>query len=227
MVMTLLRTSRGQAPLHAARTRRSRPALQGVLATLGATVIAAHAAPAPDMDCKSARSSSVDAAVCASPVLTRLDRETRRLYALATATAGASANAISAGQGDWLAQRDACVSRADAAKCLRERYLSRIAAIRSESTAARSGARGLSLGPFEFRCPGPDSGVFRITYANVDPSLAFVTAGGTSYVLTQARSGSGARYEGEGALFWEYQGEARWRAAVDGVETTCKRVATG
>jgi uncharacterized protein len=168
---------------------------------------------------------SPDAAVCGSPLLGRLDRELQRLYDLATSpAAGASARTISAGQRAWSAEREKCMRGPDIAVCMRDVYLQRIAAIRAESSAARGGGRGASLGPFEFKCPGTPASIIRITYANVNPSLALVTVDGKPYVLTQARSGSGARYEGQGALFWEHQGEARWRAAADGVESTCKRV---
>ena len=45
--------------------------------------------------------------------------------------------------------------------------------------------------------------------------------GGRGYLLQQQRSGSGARYEGDGTLFWEAQGEARWRATTGTPETVC------
>jgi len=194
------------------------------LVLVPAVVVAATAA-GPSVVCKSAPANTPDATVCGSPLLTRLDRELQRLYELATAPeTGASARMVSDGQRAWLAERDGCMRDADAAACMRELYLERIAAVRSESAPARGGGRGASLGPFEFRCPGTTPRIIRITYANVNPSLAVIAMDGKFYVLSQARSASGGRYEGQGALFWEHQGEARWRAAADGIESTCKRI---
>ena len=166
--------------------------------------------------------------MCRTPMLTRLDAELTRLYALATGPkAGAPATAIRNQQAAWLSQREACVKSKTQLECVRDLYLARIASIRAASRSARAAdPKGISLGPFAFRCEGLDA-TLNITYVNADPGLAWITIKDQSYALVQQRSGSGARYEGNGTLFWEHQGEARWRGTTNIPEITCQRAAVG
>ena len=195
-----------------------------MLCTFALTAAAAD----PTAGCKTAKLRSIERLMCSSPLLLRLDAELTRLYAVATAPkSGAAASAIRKQQGEWLTQRAACVKSKTQADCVRDLYLARIAAIRVQSRQARSADdKGISLGPFAFQCEGIDSAL-AITYVNADPGFAWVTIKDQAYPLVQQRSGSGARYEGDGTLFWEHQGEARWRGTTNSPEVTCKRVATG
>jgi uncharacterized protein len=205
---------------------RPLPRLVSLLAL--ACVCSAVFAADPPADCKATKARSLERLMCRSPMLTRLDAELTRVYTLATAPkAGAAGSAIRQQQVDWMAQRAACVTSATQATCVRDRYLERIAAIRAQSRLARSAdSKGISLGPFAFRCETLDA-VLDISYVNVDPGLAWVTIKDQSYPLVQQRSGSGARYEGDGTLFWEHQGDARWRGTTSAPEVTCSRVTTG
>ena len=178
----------------------------------------------PAVDCKTAKLRSIERLMCRSPMLTSLDKELTRLYALATASRpGTAAATISKEQAGWLSQRSACTKNKIQAECVRDLYVARIASIREQSKAARAAdTKGISLGPFAFQCESIDAPL-NITYVNADPGLAWVTIKDRSYPLVQQRSGSGARYEGVGTLFWEHQGEARWRATTNMPEVTCKR----
>jgi len=178
----------------------------------------------PPTDCKTAKLRSIERLMCRSPMLQRLDQEVTRLYALATAPkTGAAAPAVRQQQSAWVTQRADCVKSKTQAQCVRDVYLARIAAIRAQSTPARSAdGKGISLGPFAFKCEGVDARL-DMTFVNVDPGLAWGTIKDRSYPLIQQRSGSGARYEGDGTLFWEHQGEARWRDTTNSPEVTCKR----
>jgi uncharacterized protein len=166
--------------------------------------------------------------MCRSPALTQLDAELSRLYALATSPkAGGAAAAIRGQQPAWLAQREACAGSKTQEDCVRDLYLGRIAAIRSQSRRAREAdGKGISLGPFAFRCEGVQAPL-AIVYLNTDPGLAWVTIKNQAYPLVRQRSGSGARYEGDGTLFWEHQGEARWRGTTNSPETACQRSPAG
>ena len=201
-----------------------RAATLGTLALTAATAAAAD----PNADCAAAQLRSIERLMCRSPMLTRLDAELSRVYALATGPrAGAPAAAIRNGQPAWLAQRAACVRSRTQEECVRDLYLARIAAIRTQSRQARAADKnGISLGPFAFRCDGIDAAL-DITYVNAAPSLAWVTIKEQTYPLVQQRSGSGARYEGNGTLFWEHQGEARWRGTTNTPEVTCTRAPRG
>jgi uncharacterized protein len=137
--------------------------------------------------------------------------------------AGAAARSIRTQQPAWVALRADCAKSKTQAQCVRDVYLARIAAIRAQSKVARStDDKGISLGPFAFKCDGADAPL-DMTFVNVDPGLAWGTIKDRSYPLIQQRSGSGARYEGDGTLFWEHQGEARWRGTTNSPEVICKR----
>ena len=55
-----------------------------------------------------------------------------------------------------------------------------------------------------------------------DTGCAAVNAGGQSYRLGSAISGSGARYSDGTTQFWEHQGEATLEGAAGGPYTECK-----
>ena len=176
-------------------------------------------------DCKNVSPKSIDLVICKSAMLSALDTELNRVYALATGpTSGGTASTVRSQQAPWLATRSACMKSKTRVACVRDLTLARIAAIRTQSRSARSAdAKGTSLGPFAFSCEAPD-GLLSITYVNVKPGFAWVVRNGAASMLQQQRSGSGARYEGDGTLFWEAQGDARWRARTNDPEVNCTRV---
>ncbi len=180
-------------------------------------------AAAAGVDCGTLPARSIERLVCRSPLLSGLDQENSRVFALATAAGGTGARAIRQQESTWLASRAACTKSKTQEACVRDLYVARIAAIRSQSKAARSAdGKGTSLGPFVFRCEGIDAPL-EISYVNVPPGLAWVRLNDRGSLMVQQRSGSGARYEGNGTLFWEAGGEARWRATTDSPEVVCRR----
>jgi uncharacterized protein len=196
------------------------------IAILIATAALSGAAFADDpAACTSAPPKSIELVICKSVMLTALDTELNRVYALATGPiSGGTATTVRSQQAPWLATRSACLKSKTRVACVRDLSLARIAAIRTQSRSARSAdAKGTSLGPFTFRCEPPDT-LLSITYVNVKPGFAWIARNGAASMLQQQRSGSGARYEGDGTLFWEAQGEARWRARTNDPEANCKRV---
>jgi uncharacterized protein len=199
---------------------------------LASIAIAARGADAPrsappSADCGKLALRSIERVMCKSPTLVALDAELNRVFALASRAASRPAAAgLDQDQSAWLARREACVASKTEETCLREAYVERIAAIRTDSAAARAADKqGRSLGPFTFRCEGATTPL-AISYVNVPPNFAWVNVGNKGYFMRQLRSGSGARYEGDGTLFWEAQGEARWRPTTGSPETTCTRAAT-
>lgn len=196
------------------------------IAALIAATALSGAALADDLSaCKDAPPKSIELVICKSPMLGALDAELNRVYALATGPiGGATSSTIRSQQAPWLTTRSACLKSKTRVACVRDLSLARIAAIRTQSKSARSAdAKGTSLGPFTFRCEPPDT-LLSITYVNVKPGFAWIVRNGAASMLQQQRSGSGARYEGDGTLFWEAQGEARWRDQTNDPEVTCKRV---
>jgi heat shock protein HslJ len=77
-------------------------------------------------------------------------------------------------------------------------------------------------GPTTWTCAGdaatPDT--LRVTFYETQPALVLLERGGVTRPAFQVKAASGARYEGEGVLFWEARGEA----TLDwiGTKSTCK-----
>jgi heat shock protein HslJ len=77
-------------------------------------------------------------------------------------------------------------------------------------------------GPSAWTCAtaGAPAGALAVTFYATRPGLALLERGGAVKPAFQVRSASGARYEGDGVLFWEARGEAtlHWM----GVDATCR-----
>jgi uncharacterized protein len=188
-------------------------------------VSASASAAAPSFGCRKAKPASIEGVICHSSLLSALDRETERLYRL-TQPRGVDrtrARQRANEQKAFVAERNSCISAPAVDLCTRDRYLARIAWLRISSKAARSAdARGISLGPFAYRCDDSEFPL-RVTFVNADPGLLYLQQSTTAKTLEQRLSGSGARYESDGDLFWEHQGEALWRNGVNAPELRCTR----
>ena len=193
----------------------------GLLAVTGL----AHAA-GPSVDCRSPRPGSIDQVVCGSSLLVALDAEATRLQSLVSASAaapaaGPSAAAVETDQRERLERRDQCVNGSAPERCALDEYLARIAALRATSDTTRADGRGISLGPFAWQChdgAGPLAAVF----VNSDPAFLIVRRQNVALTMGRAVSASGARYQGpDGAMFWEHQGEVRFREREGSPEVTC------
>jgi uncharacterized protein len=198
-----------------------------VLVLAGGVVLVAAtlaAAAGPGVTCAGARPRSIEALVCGSPLLAALDAEMARLYRLAT---GPQEPVVAIGakqaQRDWLLERNRCLKTATRETCVRDRYLARIAGLR----AARADDRGISRGPFAFRCENTD-GLLTVIFVNSDPAFASISHRGQRQTLRRAPAASGARYEGaDEHVFWEHQGEATYRTGAAGSEVRCVPGAIG
>lgn len=192
---------------------------------LAVTAGLAHAA-GPSVDCRSPRPGSIDQVVCGSSLLVALDAEATRLQSLVSASAaapaaGPSAAAVETDQRERLERRDQCVNGSAPERCALDEYLARIAALRATSDTTRADGRGISLGPFAWQChdgAGPLAAVF----VNSDPAFLIVRRQNVALTMGRAVSASGARYQGpDGAMFWEHQGEVRFREREGSPEVTC------
>jgi len=80
-------------------------------------------------------------------------------------------------------------------------------------------ASGQTGGPrVDWRCDG--GAAFSVRYNAQGKAEVF--AGGRTYTLPAAASGSGARYAEGGVEFWEHQGEARLTGAFGGPYNNCR-----
>ncbi|HXT78643.1 MAG TPA: MliC family protein [Acetobacteraceae bacterium] len=183
-------------------------------------------AATPSFDCGKV-GGQIEKLICHDDTLAALDRETARLYRLARGTPGLTArqsNELTATRRGWIKGRNVCWKADDRETCVRDRTLARVYELRRDYPAARSRDRdGVSLGPWSFSCTGLAE-TLRVTFANVDPSLAYLAWGDHVLVMTLGLSGSGARYvaytpNGE-SVFWNKGRNASFRMP-DGKETDC------
>jgi uncharacterized protein len=176
------------------------------LAALVATSVHAMpadvAAPKPSFDCSTVKLNPTEKAICSSPLLSALDAETTKLYALAVAPNASAAAEVRRAQAAFDGRRTACTERANATTCLRNAYVARIEAIRQRSPEARR-AEGIVFGPFAYRCAGIDGDVTAMFVNTTPTGLLALDWGKVSKVLDQAMSADGARYTGNGGTsFW-------------------------
>jgi membrane-bound inhibitor of C-type lysozyme len=207
--------------------RRPRSGSNLVLAGSLLAVLAGfgHAA-GPTVDCRSPRAGSIDPVICGSSLLSSLDAEATRLQALVTASAsapaaGSSVAAVETDQRERLERRDQCVKGAAPERCALDEYLGRIAALRATSDATRGDEQGISRGPFAWQCDD-GAGPLAAVFVNSDPAFLIVRRQNVALTMWRAVSASGARYQGpDDAMFWEHQGEIRFRERAGSPEVTC------
>lgn len=169
--------------------------------------------------------------ICGDAQLARLDREMFRLYQLAIKDPQSTPtdDALAMVQDGWITARGQCGADADPKSCVVEDYAERIHQLRQGSKAARDATGGVSEGPVAYRCKGLDA-LVTATFVNTDPNLVFIEWLDRSQALTQAASGSGAKYTGKGDdgdySLWTKGKEALFQKP-GGPEVTCKEEVIG
>jgi uncharacterized protein len=169
----------------------------------------------PSFDCKRA-AGKAQLLVCADAQLAALDRETARLYALASKSPQLDTKQrarLRAYQIGWIRGRDDCWKADDLHACVLDNYTLRIHELRRDYPDARVEAPdSVSRGPFAVACEGDDAAL-AVTFINTDPALACLEAQGSFYSLPQTPTASGARYATgtgeEEVSLWNKGDEAR------------------
>ena len=128
----------------------------------------------------------------------------------------------------WLKEHNQCAKTQAQEVCTRDRYLQRLAWLRTASQAAQSADdRGISIGPVAYRCD-KTAGLLNVTFVNADPALAYIRRLKKRCTLAIQPSGSGAKYMGVGGeTFWEHHGEALYQEGHHAPEVTCKQEPIG
>ncbi|MCB2106656.1 MAG: MliC family protein [Rhodobacteraceae bacterium] len=162
----------------------------------------------PSFDCAAAKSSA-EKIVCTNDRIAHLDRELARLFGLALEQPDlgpARQKELRAMQRGWIKGRDDCwKSTLGLESCVIEEYAFRIHDLRRSYAHARSDDNaGVSVGPLAYRCDGLDA-LISAMFINADPPMVSLNWRETWRTLTQARSGSGARYVNESYPDGAYQ----------------------
>lgn len=151
---------------------------------------------APAFDCAQP-ASKVAAAVCGDPSLVALDRKVEAAYGAARAKGVArTPETLEAEQRGFVQQRDACGGARDPRACLQVAYTFRLSELQA--------IHGLVpvTGRARFACTGAGPRRIEATFFASEAPAALLTAGAREVLALQQPSASGAKYEGEGVVFW-------------------------
>lgn len=183
------------------------------------------------LDCATA-TELADKLICGDAQLARMDQEMHRLYQLAAADKQSvpAGDALTTAQDGWIAARNQCGADADPKSCIAWDYAERVHQLRQGSSRARTeDSKGISEGPVAYRCKGLDA-LIGATFVNADPSVVFLEWLDQSQALTQAPSGSGAKYtgkSGDGEYMLWIKGEEAMFQKPGGPEMNCAEEVIG
>lgn len=193
-------------------------------ATLPPAALPPMQSSVPSIDC--AKAEKVwEKLTCADNELGAIDRETARLYTLASDALNATPGfeVLLDGQRKWQEQRATCFDR----ECVAEMGVRRIHQLRRDFKPARTqDAKGISMGPLIARCemfPLP----IAVTYVNSDPGFAYLEWLGAYVVIPHVPSGSGVLYESAFARLHTQGSEALLQVPGGKMELRCKLEAGG
>lgn len=178
----------------------------------------------PSIDCSKAEK-VWEKLTCTDNELAAIERETARLYALASDALNATPGfeALLDGQRKWQAQRATCFDR----ECVAEMGVRRIHQLRRDFKPARmQDAKGISMGPLVARCekfPLP----IAVSYVNSDPGFAYLEWLGAYVMIPHVPSGSGVLYESAFARLHTKGSEAMLQVPGGKMELSCKLEAGG
>jgi uncharacterized protein len=186
----------------------------GILA-LTTTVAAANG---PSFDCSRIEPGSIAAAICGNEELAALDRRLAAAFAQASAkAANERPPVLQAEQRGWIKGRDECWKATDRDACITDAYVRRIAELQARYRLVPHGEA------VSWTCDGDPASEIVTTAFSTEPPTLLAERGDTTSLMFQARSASGAKYEGRNEIFWEHQGQARVTWGYGAPEMTCVR----
>lgn len=190
-------------------------------ALFGMLLLSSLAAPVPaeetaaSFDCGTA-ASKVAKTVCGDASLTTLDRKAAAAYAAARDRKPSvrTPETIEGEQRGFVQQRDACERRRDVAACLQIVYTTRVSELQAVHGLVPVAGRA------RFACEGDGPPVIGATFFDSEAPSALLSAGDREVLVLQGPSASGARYEGDGVVFWNKGDEAT--VTWEEVELRCR-----
>lgn len=170
----------------------------------------ASGANAPAFACSKVRPGSAEAVVCNDPELSALDRKLAGVYAAAKRKAvNEHPPTLKAEQRGWISGRDECWKSPDMRVCVRDEYVSRIAALQARYRLVKLN------GPVRLACEGDPRNEVFVTYFETEPptliaergdqvSLMYLQSGEDSQRYV-GRNESVVQRGGEALVTWGYQ----------------------
>jgi uncharacterized protein len=166
-------------------------------------------------DCAQA-AGKVAVAVCGDTSLATLDRKLEAAYAAARAKALAvrTPETLDAEQRGFVQQRGACERQRDVRACLQILYTTRLSELQA--------IHGLVpvTGRARFACEGEGPQAIEAVFFASEAASALLRAGDREVLVLQKPAASGARYEGDGVMFWNKGEEAQ--VTWEEIELRCR-----
>jgi uncharacterized protein len=155
-------------------------------------------------DCTKA-AGKVPLTVCGDASLAALDRKVEAAYAAARSKALSvrTPETLEAEQRGFVQQRDACQRQRDVAACLQVVYTARVSELQAIHGLVPVAGRS------RFACEGEGPQAIDATFFASEAPTALLHAGAREVLVFQKPAASGAKYEGDGVMFWNKGDEAQ------------------
>ena len=175
-------------------------------------------ATAPSFACNNVKSGSIEATICDDEVLSDIDRKLAAVYAAALKKAESQRpSLLKAEQRGWIKGRNECWQAADRRGCVRHAYQRRIAELQARYRLVSDS------GPVSFICDENPADEVVVTFFRTDPPTLIAEHGDSVSLMYLQPSGSGSKYQGRNASFWEHQGQASIALGFAASEMKCVR----
>jgi uncharacterized protein len=179
-------------------------------------------ADAPSFNCAKT-DSRAEELICGDRELALMDVEATRLFKLVrdvSSRPDEQKKALNDDRNRWLRTRDECWIAEDLRNCIITSYAVRIHSLREKHAEARSNdAKGITKGPFDFRCKNLDAPL-KATFIGSNPPVSAVQMQETFHIGI----GSGMRYverSHRGNLFFWTAGKDAFLKMPNGVSYDC------
>jgi uncharacterized protein len=166
-------------------------------------------------DCAQAQG-KVALALCRDGSLAALDRKLTASFAAAVAKipSVSTTETMEAEQRGFVRQRDACERSREVSACLQAVYTARVSELQA--------VHGLvpAAGHARFVCEGEGPHAIEATFFESEAPTALLHAGAREVLVFQKPAASGARYEGDGVVFWNKGDQAA--VTWEEIELSCR-----
>ena len=188
------------------------------LACLGVVILVrSSAAASPSFDCEKV-TGFVEKLICSDAALAAIDVKMAALYAQALKRAPASTKKeLRKEQRGWLKTRNACETYTEPQRnCVSYAYEQRISRLEGLISEYTDAGTKPAEDAFTYRCEDGSTLVFSLLASD----QARIARGDAQLTLLHVPSGSGAKYENGGILFWSKGDEATFEQ--EGKSTSCR-----
>lgn len=173
----------------------------------------------PAFSCTKIPPGSIEATICAEPVLAQLDRTLMQVYTQATKKAQSEhPPTLKAEQRGWIKGRNECWKETLQFNCIRTAYEQRISELQAKYRLVPF------TGPVRFICNGNPANEVTVNFFQTQPKTLIAEYGDSVSLMHLQPSDSGTKYQGRNESFWQHQGEALISWGFNSDQMRCARV---